>query len=57
MTLGVNFRNTRAIAGYLGSRVAGGSAPFSRSPAVEPPVFHAQPRSPISPIAQAPFDA
>jgi hypothetical protein len=39
-TLGVNFRNTKAIAGYLTSLVAGGATPFSRSPEGEPPTFH-----------------
>ncbi len=42
--LGVNFRNTRSIAGYLLGLSERGAAPFSRSPEGEPPTFHAQPR-------------
>jgi hypothetical protein len=43
--LGVNFRNTRAIAAYLGSHAAQAAPAFSRSPEGEPPTVHRQPRS------------
>ena len=41
--LGVNFRNTRNIAGFLSGLAERAAAPFSRNPEGEPPVFHAQP--------------
>ena len=41
--LGVNFRNTRAIATYLGSLTAQAAPAFSRSPEGEPPTVHRQP--------------
>jgi hypothetical protein len=44
VTLGVNFRNTRSIAGYLDTLVERGPALCARSPEGEPPAFHAQPR-------------
>lgn len=42
--LGVNFRNTRAIAGFLRGLSERAAAPFSRNPEGEPPVFHLQPQ-------------
>jgi len=41
--LGVNFRNTRSIAGFLSGLAERAAAPFSRNPEGEPPVFHQQP--------------
>ena len=41
--LGVNFRNTRSIAGFLRGLSERAAAPFSRNPEGEPPVFHPQP--------------
>ena len=41
--LGVNFRNTRSIAGFLSGLAERAAAPFSRNPEGEPPVFHPQP--------------
>ena len=41
--LGVNFRNTRAIAAFLRGLAERAAAPFSRSPEGEAPVFHQQP--------------
>jgi len=41
--LGVNFRNTRSIAGLLRGLADRAAAPFSRNPEGEPPVFHRQP--------------
>ncbi|MHB8836497.1 MAG: nuclease-related domain-containing DEAD/DEAH box helicase [Candidatus Methylomirabilia bacterium] len=43
--LGVNFRNTRSIAGFLQGLAELAAAPFSRNPEGEPPVFHRQPHS------------
>lgn len=42
--LGVNFRNTRSIAGLLCGLAERAAAPFSRNPEGEPPVFHRQPQ-------------
>ncbi len=50
--LGVNFRNTRSIAGFLSGLTERAAAPFSRSPEGEPPVFHLQPQS-VSAAARA----
>jgi DNA helicase IV len=44
-TLGVNFRNTRRIAEYLGTLADRAAPAFSRSPEGEPPTVHRQPRS------------
>ena len=44
-TLGVNFRNTRRIAEYLGTFGERAAPAFSRSPEGEPPTVHRQPRS------------
>jgi hypothetical protein len=41
--LGVNFRNTRSVAGFLQGLAERAAAPFSRNPEGEPPVFHQQP--------------
>jgi len=41
--LGVNFRNTRSIAGLLCGLAEQAAAPFSRNPEGDPPVFHQQP--------------
>jgi hypothetical protein len=41
--LGVNFRNTRSIAGLLRELAEHAAAPFSRNPEGELPVFHPQP--------------
>ncbi len=45
VSLGVNFRSTRAIAARLREYAAGAAAPFSRSPEGEPPRIHRQPRA------------
>ncbi|HEY6000822.1 MAG TPA: NERD domain-containing protein [bacterium] len=44
VALGVNFRNTRRIAEYLGTLAERAAPAFSRSPEGEPPVLHRQPR-------------
>ncbi len=41
--LGVNFRNTRSIAGFLRGLAEHAAAPFTRNPEGEAPVFHPQP--------------
>jgi hypothetical protein len=43
IALGVNFRNTRSIAGLVRGLDERAAAPFSRNPEGEAPVFHAQP--------------